>query len=59
MANELASLADISLGAGLAQMAKSNLSLRKQYNQYALNAQESGETPMSYEEWVKTTSDNS
>lgn len=59
MANELASLADISLGSGLASMAKSTIALRKQYNQYAMQAQENGQEPMSFEEWVKSGTNNS
>lgn len=54
MANELASLADMNVGSGLAQMGKSTVSLRKLYNDYVMSASEQGETPLKFDQWVNT-----
>ena len=56
----MASLSDLAakptagmLGSGLAQMAGSKMSLRKPYHDYVLNAQESGEEVLPFDEWAK------
>lgn len=56
----MASLAELAqkptprlLGRGLAQMAGSKMSLRKPYQDYVIQATESGEEIIPFDEWAK------
>lgn len=57
MENKLAALAqspeDAYMGRGMANMAKSKLSLRSAYNEYVIESQSNGETPKPFDEWAK------
>jgi hypothetical protein len=57
MANKLAQLAqspeEAYVGSGMANMAKSTVSLRAAYNDYVIESQSNGETPKPFDEWAK------
>ena len=41
------------VGSGMANRARETVGMRSKYDQYVVDAQENGETPIPFDKWVK------